>query len=128
MQTWQKYVQDDALVHLAHAPTLRTASILLDQHQGALARAHAAIELAVAEGRMDEAQARQKRLADLRPLAEHLVKPWRVALCGAPNVGKSSLKNALENIELRKGGYKRTMSGRIPRFVVITGHICICVS
>ncbi len=74
---------------LIHAPTLRTASILLDQYHGAFERA-IRDPLNLAE------------LASFAPLGRHLVEPWKVAIAGPPNVGKSSLVNAL-------AGYQRSV-------------------
>ncbi|HEX3313792.1 MAG TPA: GTPase, partial [Gemmataceae bacterium] len=38
---------------------------------------------------------RSERLRELVPVAVHLDRPWRVVIAGVPNVGKSSLVNAL---------------------------------
>src|SRR5262249_30296524 len=119
--TWQDFVRlthDDtlraeAVVALAEARTTRTASILLDQYQGALGEAVAAVVAALDRGdetgarsqlaelaavvaaldRGDETGARSQlaELAGRTSLGRHLTKPWRVAVAGAPNVGKSSL-------------------------------------
>ena len=84
-----------ARIALAHARTRRTAAILLDQYAGALRRA--IDEIRAAFDRHDLAGAEQ-RISALRwraPLGRHLIEPWRVVVAGAPNVGKSSLVNAL---------------------------------
>lgn len=75
-------VDPRALEPLTRARTVRTAGILLDQYHGALLRA-------------DDID----RLAVLAPVGRHLVEPWRVAIAGPPNVGKSSLVNALAGFQ-----------------------------
>jgi len=84
---WQEYLSQTipdptcaaAMVALTRAATLRTAGILLDQVHGARA-----------EG---------QELARWARLGAHLTTSWRVVLAGAPNVGKSSLANALAGYE-----------------------------
>lgn len=88
---WQR----DVLAELVRAPTRRTAAILLDQYQGALAGALTRIVADLDAGRGASAREALAHLERQVPLGEHLVRPWRVVLAGAPNVGKSSLVNAL---------------------------------
>lgn len=91
-----------ALEPLTGAPTLRTASVLLDQYHGAFARA-AEVVLADPDGTGHQLAA----LARFAPVGRHLVAPWKVTIAGAPNVGKSSLINAL-------AGYQRSVVAPVP--------------
>ncbi len=81
---------------LTQAPTLRTASILLDQYHGAFARAITDILAS------PEPLPLLTQLVQFADLGRHLVTPWKVVVAGAPNVGKSSLINAL-------AGYQRSV-------------------
>jgi tRNA modification GTPase len=80
---------------LADARTERTAAILLDQYCGALRKAFEEIEAALSRGDTTQAAQNIDALLQRARLGRHLVTAWRVVLAGSPNVGKSSLINAL---------------------------------
>jgi tRNA modification GTPase len=105
--TTDRPLQARAAAVLAEAPTQRTAAILLDQYQGALEQALADVVTALDR---DDAGAAGRLLVDLAgraALGRHLIAPWRVTVAGAPNVGKSSLVNAL-------AGYQRSIVAATP--------------
>ena len=112
--SWEDFLRktsDDALsaaaaIALAQAATLRTAGVLLDQQQGALGLALDAIQQALERGEM-AAQKGLTQLARYSAVGQHLTQPWRVVVAGAPNVGKSSLVNAL-------AGYQRSIVAATP--------------
>jgi len=84
-----------ALVALASARTERTAAILLDQYRGALLQALKKARDLLAGGDLPAAVTTLQELSARGRVGLHLVEPFRVTLAGPPNVGKSSLINAL---------------------------------
>jgi tRNA modification GTPase len=92
---------------LVQAPTTRTAAILLDQYQGAFAQSLDAILAALSGGDTEGAARGLAQLVRYTGVGRHLTEPWRVTVAGAPNVGKSSLVNAL-------AGYQRSVVAPTP--------------
>jgi tRNA modification GTPase len=100
-------VGTNAFVALARATTVRTAVILLDQSAGALDRAVEEIVAALRAGEKERGRTLLSALVARASLSRHLTSPWRVVVAGAPNVGKSSLVNAL-------AGYERSIIAPTP--------------
>jgi tRNA modification GTPase len=101
---WAELVRNPRVVEaLVQARTERTAGILLDQLGGAFDRGVADALAALDRGDV----AAVGELARYADVGRHLVEPWRVAVAGAPNVGKSSLVNAL-------AGFQRSVVAAVP--------------
>jgi tRNA modification GTPase len=108
--SWDDFLRRDeadplrgaAAVALAQATTTRTAGILLDQYHGALRRELDRARAALAGGDAAAARGLLAELAGRADVGRHLTAPFRVVVAGAPNVGKSSLVNALT-------GYQRSV-------------------
>lgn len=88
-------LQGEALHALQGALTERCAGILMCQLRGALRDEVDLILEQLVAGQTAQAKKALEHLDASSLLGLHLTKPWRVVVAGQPNVGKSSLVNAL---------------------------------
>ena len=80
---------------LANASTRKSAAVLNWQVEGALERAWAELERDLADEKLTTARERIDGLLQWAELGLHLTRPWKIAIAGAANAGKSSLINRI---------------------------------
>jgi tRNA modification GTPase len=85
-------IQEETAQRIPRALTLRAAQVLIEQHEGALAAVHDELLRRTDWPWVVE---RLRRLLATAAFGRGMVRPPRLVIAGRPNVGKSTLANAL---------------------------------
>lgn len=88
-------IRNSALAALPSVLTRRGASLLLDQYHGALRMSIQRIRQMLQDRQLDLARQEMLVLSQRSAFGLRLCAPWKVTFTGPPNVGKSSLLNAI---------------------------------
>ncbi len=86
-------IATEAILDLPYASTAPVAKVLLDQWRGGLRREIEQAIYAIEQNNVLESQRCLRELMARSHFGAHLLEPWKVAILGPPNVGKSSLIN-----------------------------------